>query len=59
LGFKKNINTNRTSNFFGSDHWIGIEDGTNLHTYFEGMIGDIKIYNRALSHYEINALLLV
>ena len=50
------MNANRTSNYFGQDHWIGIDDGTNLHTYFEGMLDDIEIYKRALTEYEINAL---
>ena len=59
LKLVSDLNANRTSNYFGRDHWIGIDDGTNLHTYFEGMLDDIKIYNRALTEYEINALLLI
>ena len=58
LKLSTNLNENRT-NYFGRDHWVGIDDGTNLHTVFEGKLDDIRIYNRALTNYEINALILI
>ena len=59
LKLTADLTANRTSNYFGRDHWVGKDDGINLYTYFEGMLDDIKIYNRALTEYEINALLLI